>query len=162
MKGIYLILGSNLGDKFLSVQRATNLIRKMIGEVEAESSIYDTEPWGYEKQPNYLNKVIKLNTTLPPDELLQKINSIENEFGRKRKEKWHERILDVDILYYQDRVIKTGDLEIPHPQIANRRFALIPLCEIAPEEKHPVTGKTQKQMLEECNDTLQVNKMWKK
>jgi 2-amino-4-hydroxy-6-hydroxymethyldihydropteridine diphosphokinase len=159
MNGIYLILGSNLGDKILSLEKAVDLIRKRIGNVVVESSYYDTEPWGYSEQANFRNKAIKIETEYAPDELLEQIDLIEKELGRVRKEKWHERELDIDILYYGDDVIRTGSIQIPHPEIAKRRFVLIPMCEIAPDEKHPVTGKTQLQMLLECRDTLKVNKL---
>lgn len=159
MKGIYLILGSNLGDKFLVIQKATNMIRKRLGEVEAESFIYETEPWGYSRQPKFLNKVVRVNTHFPPEELLKQLKSIETELGRVRKEKWKERLIDIDILYYGDKVVKTESLQIPHPEIANRRFVLVPMNEIAPEEKHPVIGKTQKELLEECKDPLLVEKL---
>jgi 2-amino-4-hydroxy-6-hydroxymethyldihydropteridine diphosphokinase len=159
MNGIYLILGSNLGDKILSLKKAVDLIRKRIGNVVVESSYYETEPWGYSEQANFLNKAIKIETEYAPDELLEQIDLIEKELGRVRKEKWHERELDIDILYYGDDVIRTGSIQIPHPEIAKRRFVLIPMCEIAPDEKHPVTGKTQMQMLLECRDTLKVKKL---
>lgn len=162
MKGIYLILGSNLGNKYLSIKKAIDLIRERIGTVEKKSSFYDTEPWGFEKQPNYLNQVIEINTKLLPTELLQQINRIEVELGRVRNEKWRERILDIDILYYHDKILKNDEIEIPHSQIPNRNFVLIPLCEIASEEVHPITGKTQKQMLDECPDTLNVVKVIEK
>ena len=159
MKGIFLILGSNLGDKFLVIQKATNIIRKRMGEIESESAIYDTEPWGHHAQPHFLNKVIRIKTNFPPEELLKQLNSIESELGRVRKEKWKERIIDIDILYYGDKVIDTEKLTIPHPEIQNRRFVLVPLNEIAPGEKHPVLGKIQKQLLEECKDQLKVKKL---
>lgn len=162
MKGIYLILGSNLGDKFLSVQKAANIIRKRLGIIEAESAIYETEPWGYSKQPNFLNKVIKLNTHFPPEELLKQLKSIESELGRMPKERWKERLIDIDILYYGEKIVNTENLVIPHPEIANRKFVLIPMNELAPEETHPVNGKTQRQMLEECKDLLTVEKLGRK
>jgi 2-amino-4-hydroxy-6-hydroxymethyldihydropteridine diphosphokinase len=159
MKGIYLILGSNLGSRFESIAKAIGLIRERIGSIEAASSIYKTEPWGYEHQPHYLNQVIRINTILTPKELLDEINKIEVECGRIRNGRWRERVLDIDILYYNNEVIKSDEIEIPHPQIQNRLFTLIPLCELVGEEVHPVSGKTQKQMLEACSDTLKVNKI---
>lgn len=162
MKGIYLILGSNLGDKFLSVQKATTIIRKRLGTVDAESSIYETEPWGYSKQPNFLNKVIRLDTHFPPEELLKQLKSIEAELGRTPKERWRERLIDIDILYYSDKVVNAENLVIPHPEIPNRKFVLVPMNELAPDEVHPVNGKTQRQMLEECKDSLIVEKLGRK
>lgn len=159
MNGIYLILGSNLGDKFLAIQYAIRHIRQKIGPVEAESSYYDTQPWGYRHQANYLNKAIKVQTLMSPGELLEQLMAIEREFGRVRKEKWRERTLDIDILYYFDVAIKQDNLVIPHPEIPNRLFVLVPMCEIAPEELHPISGKSQKQMLDECPDTLGVVKL---
>ena len=162
MNGIYLLLGSNLGDRFGIIQSSISEISKRIGKVVAESSMYITDPWGYENQPRYLNKVVQVETTLSPEKILEFINKIEHDFGRVRREKWKERLIDIDILYYQNEVLNTSSLNIPHPQIPFRKFTLIPLNEIAANEIHPVLKKTQKELLEENDDTLLVRKISRK
>ena len=157
MNGIYLLLGSNLGDRFGIIQKAISEINTRIGLINRESSMYITEPWGYKNQPHYLNKVVQIKTTLSPEKILTAINRIESDLGRIRNEKWKERSIDIDILYYENRIINTSSLTIPHPQIPYRKFTLIPLIEIAADEIHPVIKKTQKDLLLENNDPLEVN-----
>ncbi len=159
MNGKYLLLGSNLGDRLANISSARTGIAGRIGRIISSSSIYETKAWGYQNQPDFLNQVVGVETGMEPEEILGRINDIENELGRKRYARWRERMIDIDLLYYDDKVINTPDLHIPHPEIPNRRFTLIPLCEIAAEEIHPVLKKTQLELLDETEDDLQVKKI---
>jgi len=155
----YLLLGSNLGKREEIVEKATLSINQIIGTVSEYSSIYETLAWGIEDQPAFLNQVIKVETILNPHQLLTTINKIEKELGRIRHKKWAERLIDIDILYYDDIVMDTPHLTIPHAEIVNRKFTLAPLAEVAPKLIHPVLGKTQLELLRDCNDGLEVKKI---
>lgn len=159
IEGIFLLLGSNLGDRLLNISQAIDNIEQEIGNIINQSSIYKTAPWGKTDQPSFYNQVVQTSTLLPPSQLLDKIISIENKIGRKRLKKWGERIIDIDILYYNQIIFNTQELSIPHPEIKNRLFTLIPLCEIASDFIHPVLNVTQQQLLEQCNDQLEVIKL---
>ena len=159
INGIYLLLGSNLADKRVNIQRAFDLIDLKIGKIILKSSLYETEPWGIKDQNKYLNQVLKVTSQCSPKNLLEKCNEIESIIGRKRSEKWGERIIDIDILYYGDLVISDNELIIPHPEIQNRRFTLELLVELAPDLIHPLLQKDQKQLLLECTDPLWVKKI---
>lgn len=158
MKGIYLLLGSNLGNSLAMLQRATGLIEESIGKVITSSSFYSTKAWGVKDQPDFLNQIIEIESSKDPRELLKKVNEIEEHLGRIRHIKWHSRIIDIDILYYGDLVMKTRNLVIPHPENENRKFVLAPMVEIAPEFEHPELLITQQQMLDKCGDILEVKK----
>ena len=158
MNGIYLLLGSNLGRKQFNLTRALDLIENRIGRVKNASGTYKTEAWGAEDQNWFLNQAVEVETNLSPTDLLSKINLIENEMGRVRKERWRERIIDIDILYYHDLVFQDNNLTIPHPGIPVRRFALMPLVEIASRFIHPIEQKSQLQLLQECPDQLAVER----
>ena len=157
MPELYLLSGSNLGDREKNLKNALSLINNSIGKIVVRSKIYETEPWGVSGQPLFLNQVIKALTNFSPDEVLQKIKKIEGALGRKRREKWAARIIDIDILYYDDLVINTRDLKIPHPEIINRRFTLAPLTEIAPDFIHPVANVINRVLYEKCEDTRRVD-----
>ncbi len=159
MNGIYLLLGTNLGNKKKNMEQCLELIAEGMGEVLQTSAIYKTAAWGVENQDYFLNQVVKIASDLSPEQLLDKVHHIEKMLGRIRKHKWHERVIDVDILYYHDQVIHKKHLKIPHPHLQHRRFTLVPLCEIAPNEIHPKLHKTNKVLLEECSDTLEVEKI---
>jgi 2-amino-4-hydroxy-6-hydroxymethyldihydropteridine diphosphokinase len=152
----YLLLGSNLGNRKEVLENAAVKIKEKIGVIGKYSSIYETLAWGIEDQPAFLNQVILVTTLLAPEELLITINIIEKELGRVRHEKWGERLIDIDILYFNNAIINTDDLKIPHPEIVNRRFTLIPLVEIAAEFIHPNLNKNQKELLFLCKDSLEV------
>jgi 2-amino-4-hydroxy-6-hydroxymethyldihydropteridine diphosphokinase len=152
----YLLLGTNLGNKKQNLHEAAVRLSGLAGQILNSSSIYETLPWGVTNQPSYWNQVLLLQSTLLPQELLQVINNIEKELGRERRIRWEARIIDIDILYYNDWKIETDKLSIPHPRIASRKFTLVPLAEIAPQFLHPVLGATNQALLEACTDTLSV------
>lgn len=155
----YLLLGSNLGNRRKYIASAIFEIEAKLGSIGQRSSIYQTASWGKHDQPDFLNQVIELKTILKPRDLLSGILSIEADLGRKRVEKWGSRIIDIDILLYEDRVINEPELIIPHPYLAFRRFCLMPLCEIAPEFIHPVLKKNIQELLLELSDDLFVKRL---
>jgi 2-amino-4-hydroxy-6-hydroxymethyldihydropteridine diphosphokinase len=155
----YVLLGSNLGDRQQNFEQARKLISLQAGNITRQSAVYQTLAWGNTDQPAYLNQVLEIQTELSPQMLLQKINEIEKEMGRERRVRWEPRLIDIDILYFNSLVIETESLTIPHPQIAFRRFTLVPLAEIAPDYLHPVLQQTNLQLLQNCPDTLEVRKV---
>ena len=156
MEGIFLLLGSNLGDRKQSLARANELIRSYIGQIETSSALHVSSAWGLSDQPDFLNQVLFVKTALEPEAVLIKIQKIEHQLGRERYQKWGPRIIDIDILYFGERVVETLDLIIPHPGIPERRFTLKPLKEIAPDFIHPVLKKSISELLDLCNDSLGV------
>ena len=156
MATTYLLLGSNLGLRKNFLQQAAEQIKTRIGQVIHYSGIYETAAWGLENQAAFLNQVLAIDTSLPPDLLLPEINAIEADLGRVRDIRWGARVIDIDILFYENLVIHSQRLTIPHPELQNRRFTLVPLAEITPEFIHPVFGKTISQLLENCPDKLTV------
>lgn len=159
MNEAYLIIGGNLGNKQKNIAQAKKLIEEKAGRIVAASSIYETEPWGNVAQPEYYNQVLKINTALISLQLLQCVLHIECTLGRVRTIKYGARVMDIDILFFNDEVQDTAALTLPHPQLQNRRFVLQPLAEIAPELVHPVLKKTITQLLNACADALQVKKI---
>ena len=151
-------LGSNLGDRFAALRRAMEMINGEAGEIIATSSVWETEPWGFDADDQFLNMVIVLKTALEPKGLIQRFRSIEGRMGRKKSGggKYESRIIDLDILFWDDRVISLPGLEVPHPKLQSRRFVLEPLMEVAPETVHPVTGLTVAEMLQFCEDNSDV------
>ncbi|HNG91072.1 MAG TPA: 2-amino-4-hydroxy-6-hydroxymethyldihydropteridine diphosphokinase [Saprospiraceae bacterium] len=149
-------MGSNLDDRRANLRRAAALINKEIGKIAKSSSLYETEPWGNTDQPAFLNQVVMANTTLDPRGLLEAITRIEREMGRQRKEKWGPRTIDVDILFYGKRVIRDKGLEIPHPELPQRGFVLVPMMEIAPDFEHPTLKKPMDELYMECTDESAV------
>lgn len=158
MNGKYLLLGSNLGDKHENIKSALWLLSEKAGRVVSLSSVYKTSSWGNTDQPDYLNQVIRIETSLAPEKLMKEILAIENKLGRTRSKKWESRLIDIDILYYDNLILENGDLQIPHPRIPFRKFTLVPLTELAPDETHPVLGMTQKQLLSKTTDKGKVEK----
>lgn len=159
MSTTFLLLGGNELNSFNVFKTAKELIILHVGNICLQSSIYKTEPWGNKNQPYYINQAIAVNTSLNPEDLLKKTLSIENELGRKREVKWGQRLIDIDILFYNDFIIKHADLTIPHKYIQQRLFALIPLYEIAPQLMHPVLKLNITQLVALCEDKLQVEKL---
>lgn len=158
-------LGSNIGDRKAFLARALDMIGKEAGRIVASSSVWETEPWGFDAEELFLNMVIALDTSIDPPHLIQRFRSIEGRMGRPKAEGkrglagrgiYESRIIDIDILLWGDRVISIPGLEVPHPKIADRRFVLIPLCEVAPGAVHPVTGLTATEMLDMCDDGSDV------
>jgi 2-amino-4-hydroxy-6-hydroxymethyldihydropteridine diphosphokinase len=133
---------------------------KNVGRVHARSRIYKTKAWGPVAQPDFLNMAIALYTSLPPAYLLKQLLEIEKRFGRKRDVKYGPRTLDIDILFYGNKIVRSEGLVIPHPEIQNRRFALVPCCDIAASFIHPVYQKSLAELLRDCKDELQVS-LWK-
>ena len=151
-----ILLGANLGDRSLTLQRAIDLIAERIGPVVRQSGLYETAPWGITDQPAYLNQVLVVETNLEPEAVLARTQAIEQELGRVRLEKWGARVIDIDILYYDQLILQTDTLTIPHPYLHQRRFTLVPLAEIAPDFVHPALQKTTMTLLAECEDTSEV------
>jgi 2-amino-4-hydroxy-6-hydroxymethyldihydropteridine diphosphokinase len=158
MKGKYLLLGTNQGDKINNLLLALQFIQRKIGRTVRQSAVYESEAWGYRPQPSFYNMVVEVRTSFQPSELLRKIKQIEREMGRTKRDKWRERIIDIDILYYDDEIIHSKELSIPHPEIPNRRFTLVPLCEISGSAIHPVLGRSNQELLAETADPLKVEK----
>lgn len=159
MNTTYLLLGSNEGNKLQWLQQAEDLLQQNCGVIHKRSSFYETAAWGLENQPDFLNRVILIETALAPTDLLNRVQGIEKQLGRQRDVKWGQRTLDIDILLYNDEIIQLPELVVPHPYMAERRFTLAPLCEIAPTLLHPVLKQTIAQLYALCPDPLQVNKI---
>ena len=160
MNDVYLLLGSNLGDRHLFIQQAIELIEEQVVPIRKRSSVYETQSWGKSDAPDYLNQVILLQTDMPARLILEKILTIEILLGRKREEKWGSRTIDIDILFYGDTIIDEADLQIPHPELHKRRFTLEPLVEISPNFKHISFKKTILQLKNELKDDLIVKKVY--
>jgi 2-amino-4-hydroxy-6-hydroxymethyldihydropteridine diphosphokinase len=153
----YVGLGSNLGDRLSFIRKAVEEINSLEStEVILSSAVYETEPWGNPGQGKYLNSVIKVNTGLKPEIFLKNLKDLEYKIGREKRNKWTAREIDIDILFYDDEIIETGEMKIPHPQIENRRFVLIPLNEIAPGMIHPGLKKSISALVDETKDDLGV------
>ncbi len=157
---VYLLLGGNIGDKQKVFSEAQNKLNDRAGKIIVQSSIYETEPWGFESSDIFWNQALEISTQLSPEEVLMQTQEIELELGRIRKsDQYDSRIIDIDILFYEDQIIHLENLNIPHPRIQDRKFALVPLCEIAPDLIHPVFQKSIGQLLYECQDTLRIEKV---
>ena len=159
MSKAYLLIGGNLGNRKENLWKATALINGQCGDVIRSSSIYETAAWGMTEQPSFLNQALEISTLLNARQLIRKVLNIEKEMGRIRKEKLGPRIIDIDIVLFDDEIHDTPFLKIPHPELQNRRFVLTPLAELDPLLPHPVLKKTIAQLLEECPDNLEVKKI---
>ena len=156
MAKVTLHLGSNLGQRKAHLLLAISHLNDELGNITKQSSIYETAAWGVEDQPAFLNIALVLETKVLPCDLLKIALAIEQEMGRERKRHWGERLIDIDILFYNDWKINYPNLIIPHPRIQDRKFVLQPLWEIIPNRIHPVLNKTIKTLLMECPDELPV------
>ena len=156
---IYILLGANLGDPITQLGKARELLKQKLGNLVKASSVYQSEAWGVEDQPIFLNQVLLIETDKSADESLLICQNIENELGRIRKEKWGARLIDIDILYFNSEIIDKPLLKIPHPYIQDRKFTLQPLCEVANSYKHPKLNLTNEQLLLICKDNLEVVKI---
>jgi len=159
MQDVYLLLGSNLGERNTYLERARLLINERVGRVGAVSSLYETAAWGVSNQPPYLNQVLLVKTKQKPQTVLQEVLAIEKECGRERIEKWGSRVIDIDILFYENEIINEPDLIVPHPYFQERRFAVEPMLELNAEFMHPVLKKTIKSIALELTDKLSVEKI---
>ena len=158
MTMLYLLLGGNIGDKERIFSEARTRLNTRLGEIGLQSAVYETEPWGFESTDLFWNQALEISTSLSPEEVLMQTQQIEQELGRTRKDsQYSSRVIDIDILFYSDQIINLSNLIIPHPRIQERKFALMPLNEIAPELIHPVFKKNIRQLLDESIDTLKVS-----
>ena len=157
MIDVYLLLGSNENERLESLQKAKKLIESRCGKMIKQSQIYETEAWGVKEQHSFLNQAIAIETSLEPLELLQTLKQIEKETGRVETIKWGPRVIDIDILFYGNRVVETKELKIPHPYLHQRKFTLAPLNEIAAEFVHPLFNKSVNELFQECGDASSVN-----
>lgn len=156
MNKVFFQLGSNLGNREQLLMEAISLISKEIGEVIISSPIYESSPWRVDGQDNYLNQVIHIKTKFSSTEILTKALDIEARLGRLRVEKWGERLIDIDIIFFNDEIIETSDLCIPHKHMHERNFVLVPLNDIAPFFIHPKYNKTVSQLLNESKDIEKI------
>lgn len=157
MKIVFLGIGTNLGSRERNLSEALAMISENIGKIVKSSSVYESEPWGFKSDDKFLNMVVKVETPLSASGLLGRILMDEVLLGRIRAGKqYSSRKIDVDILFYDDLILDEESLRIPHPRLHERKFVLIPLCEIAPEFVHPVLKKSVTELLEMCEDKSKV------
>lgn len=156
MYSVFLLLGSNEGNRLQLLSEACILIAQNAGKICSTSQIYETEAWGKEGLPAHLNLALNLQTNLEPLALLTELQRIETALGRERKEKWGIRKMDIDIIYFENFIIQRPQLQIPHPLMQLRRFVLAPLTEVAPDFLHPVFLKTNRELLDDLQDPLTV------
>ena len=159
MTKTYLGLGSNKGNREKTLHQTLDQISKRIGTITSHSSLYQTQPWGITEQPDFLNLVIEVNTSLNAIELLGLVLEIEKIMGRTRHRKWYSRIIDIDVLFYGDQIIREKDLVVPHPYITQRNFVMVPLVEIAADLIHPVLKKTIKELYTDLFVPLPVRRI---
>lgn len=151
---VYLGLGTNIGNRRGNLVKAAALLAERVGDILALSGSMETEPWGFESENLFLNAAIKMETPLTPDELLPATQAIEREMGREKKSdgSYHDRVIDIDILLYDNRVIEQPGLIVPHPLMQERLFVMAPLAEIAPFERHPLLGQTFMELADSLRD----------
>jgi 2-amino-4-hydroxy-6-hydroxymethyldihydropteridine diphosphokinase len=155
----YLLLGSNLGDSLAILEQAKVQIERKIGLVSQESSLFKTAAWGKTDQPDFINQALEVRTHLSPHALLKDVLAIEKDLGRLRLEHWGPRVIDIDIIFYNDKIISDNLLTLPHQEMHNRRFVLTPLNEIIPDFVHPIKKRTVTELLAMLEDNLSVIKI---
>lgn len=156
----YIILGSNMGDSCAIIAKAVEKIGERCGKIVASSSVYESEPWGFDAENNFLNQMLCIETDLDARTLLKELLQIEAELGRQRHEsqqRYVSRPIDIDIVYYSDMINDDDFLVLPHPRMSQRKFVLMPLCEIAADFIHPVFKKSSMTLLKDCNDDSEVS-----
>ena len=158
MNTAYLLIGGNVGDRAANLQTALKRISETCGTITSTSSLYETAAWGNTNQPSFYNQAVVVTTPLSPVALMDQLLEIELEMGRIRTQKYGPRTIDLDILMIDELVISSEKLTIPHPQMQNRRFALLPLVEVAPTLTHPLLDQSIGVLLQNCPDTLDVQK----
>jgi len=158
MNTCFLSLGSNLGDSRNNLQKAVEYLRNDAekNQVVGISPVYRTKAWGKTDQPDFLNLVVELHTKLNPEKLMQALLEIEKKMGRVRNEKWGARSIDIDILLYGNEIVNSENLILPHPEMHNRKFVLVPMMDLNPNAIHPIFKKNISQLLNECNDESAV------
>ncbi|MGE5177699.1 MAG: 2-amino-4-hydroxy-6-hydroxymethyldihydropteridine diphosphokinase [Bacteroidota bacterium] len=160
MRRVYVGIGSNLGDREFLIRKAVESLRLLPQtNVSRVSSLYDTDPVGETDQPPFLNAVAWIETELPPRDLLWQMLLIEKRMGRVRSRRWGPRPIDLDLLFYDDEVIEEPDLQVPHPEAHRRAFVLLPLLELDPNFRHPVTGETVRRMIQKLPPNPPVRKL---
>lgn len=160
MHKVFLGIGGNIGNKLQNFTRAYQLIDQKMGKITAKSSVYETPPWGFHSKNLFWNQVLIIETIFEAEELLWRIKEIEESFGLKSaEERFTDREMDVDILYFDDDFYESKGLIIPHPRIHERKFVLVPLVEIAPDFKHPLLRMTNLTLLENCHDESIIRKV---
>jgi len=159
MNFAYLLIGGNIGDRIKNLAKTRSFIDMGIGKIVKTSSIYETAAWGITDQPDFLNQVLLVESKLPAQKIMQLILFIENKLGRVRTQKNASRIIDIDILFYNNEIINEMGLTVPHPEIQNRKFALIPLNDIAPHFVHPHLKLSLKHLLSISKDKLEVKQL---
>lgn len=161
MNNVFLLNGSNIGNRLIHLRQAARLLNEKAGKTIRHSAIYETESWGIEGLPTHYNQALELQTDLNPIALLEIIHRIEYDMGRIRDEKWGVRPIDIDIIYFNDIIFQDEALLVPHALMQDRKFVLVPLVEIAPDFVHPVLMKTNKELLMKTKDVLAVHKIQK-
>lgn len=160
MNAVYLEIGGNQGNRLLNIKKAIHLISEELGEVYKQSSVYETPPWGFQSEQNFFNQILLVSTSLSATEVLAKTLQIEKSLGRVRaKEQYSSRTMDIDILFFNNEIINTKELIVPHPRLHLRRFVLEPMFELNKDFKHPILNKTMEELLNECEDNSQCTKV---
>lgn len=155
----HLLLGSNIGIREENLKKAILHLKEIGVKILRESSIYETEPWGFSDQPSFYNQALEVETSFFPEDLLNEVKNIEKLIGRECFGRWKERLIDIDIIYYENQVYKSNNLTVPHPEMQFRKFVLLPLSEIAPDFIHPIFNLSTRQLLDRCEDDLEVTKI---